>query len=155
MLPIAWLNWYQKPHYSRRCSRPRRTRLSRPLLEQLEDRALPSVTIAPTNNSGQGYVGLDFNHSGGFVPPDTCGAAGPTNYVETVNQTLAIYSPKATGASEASATGGSASTTGATFAALVDLSVAPSLRRPPDTTPSFTIGFIAAALFVISRATSR
>jgi uncharacterized repeat protein (TIGR01451 family) len=65
----------------------------------LEDRALPSVTIASTNNNGQGYSALDFNQSGGYVPPDTCGAAGPTNYVETVNQTLAIYNPKATGAS--------------------------------------------------------
>jgi uncharacterized repeat protein (TIGR01451 family) len=65
----------------------------------LEDRALPSVTIASTNNSGQGYAGLDFNASGGYVPPDTCGAAGPTNYVETVNQTVGLYSPKATGAS--------------------------------------------------------
>lgn len=63
---------------------------------------VPSVTITATNNSGQGYTGLDFNQSGGFVPPDTCGAAGPSNYVETVNQTLAIYSPKATGATEVS-----------------------------------------------------
>jgi hypothetical protein len=31
-------------------------------------------------------------------PPDSNGAAGPTSYVETVNQTVAIYSPKATGA---------------------------------------------------------
>jgi uncharacterized repeat protein (TIGR01451 family) len=56
------------------------------------------VAIAPTNNNGQGFVGLDFNRSGGYVPPDTSGAAGPTNYVETVNQTVAIFSPKATGA---------------------------------------------------------
>src|SRR6476661_7591758 len=47
------------------------------------------------------YSGLSFSQSGGFVPPDTCGAAGPSNYVETVNQTIAIYSPKATGASAA------------------------------------------------------
>src|SRR5262245_16118211 len=71
-------------------------------LELLEDRTIPSVTIAATNNNGNGYTGLDFNQSGGYVPPDTCGAAGPTNYVETVNQTLAIYSPKATGASKTS-----------------------------------------------------
>src|SRR5262249_18384118 len=83
-----------------RC-RPAATRLQRPWLrlELLEDRTVPSVTIAATNNSGQGYAALDFNHSGGYVPPDTVGAAGPTNYVETVNQTVAIYSPKATGAS--------------------------------------------------------
>jgi hypothetical protein len=68
-------------------------------LELLEDRSVPSVSITATNNNGNGYAGLDFNHSGGYVPPDTVGAAGPTNYVETVNQTVAIYSPKATGAS--------------------------------------------------------
>jgi uncharacterized repeat protein (TIGR01451 family) len=71
----------------------------RPALERLEDRTLPSVTIASTNNNGNGFAALDFNHSGGYVPPDTDGAAGPTNYVETVNQTVAIYSPKSTGAS--------------------------------------------------------
>ena len=64
------------------------------LLEQLEDRTVPS-TITLLNNNG--YAGLDFNQSGGYVPPDTNGAAGPSSYVETVNQTLAIYSPKATG----------------------------------------------------------
>ncbi len=68
-------------------------------LERLEDRTVPSVSIAPTNNNGQGYSALDFNQSGGYVPPDTNGAAGPSTYVETVNQTVAIYSPKATGAS--------------------------------------------------------
>jgi hypothetical protein len=72
-------------------------------LERLEDRTLLSVAIAATNNSGHGYAALSFNQSGGYVPPDTCGAAGPTNYVETVNQTLAIYNPKATGASATTA----------------------------------------------------
>jgi uncharacterized repeat protein (TIGR01451 family) len=72
------------------------------LLEALEDRTMPSVTIAPTNNNGKGYTGLDYNQSGGYVPPDTQGAAGPSNYVETVNQTIAIYSPKATGTTEVS-----------------------------------------------------
>src|SRR5205823_3819172 len=66
-------------------------------LERLEDRSLLSVTIAPTNNSGNGYSALDFSHSGGYVPPDTNGAAGPTSYVETVNQTVALYGSKATG----------------------------------------------------------
>jgi uncharacterized repeat protein (TIGR01451 family) len=58
---------------------------------------LPSVTIASTNNNGQGYAALDFNHSGGYVPPDTDGAAGPSGYVETVNQTVALYGNKSTG----------------------------------------------------------
>jgi uncharacterized repeat protein (TIGR01451 family) len=75
------------------------TRRRRPALERLEDRALPSVTIASTNNSGNGYAALDFNHSGGYVPPDTCGAAGPTSYVETVNQSIAVYPTKASNAS--------------------------------------------------------
>jgi uncharacterized repeat protein (TIGR01451 family) len=64
---------------------------------------MPSVSIVPTNNGGNGYTGLDFSQSGGTTfPPDSNGAAGPTSYVETVNQTVAIYSPKATGASEIS-----------------------------------------------------
>src|SRR5262245_41861385 len=66
-------------------------------LERLEDRSLLSVTIAPTNNSGQGYAALDFNHSGGYVPPDTNGAAGPSSFVETVNQEIALYGNKSTG----------------------------------------------------------
>jgi hypothetical protein len=66
--------------------------------EVLETNDKESFTA--TNISVQGaYAGLDFNQSGGYTPPDTCGAAGPTNYVETVNQTVGIYSPKATGTS--------------------------------------------------------
>jgi len=97
----TWIQRFSSPRLRdgrppRAASRALRSR--RPELERLEGRALLSVTIAPTNNNGQGYTGLDFNHSGGYVPPDTCGAAGPSSYVETVNQTLAIYSPKSTGA---------------------------------------------------------
>src|SRR5438552_9949124 len=66
-------------------------------VERLDERVLPSVSIL--NNGGNGYSGLSFNSSGGYVPPDTCGAAGPSVYVETVNQTLAVYSPKGTGTS--------------------------------------------------------
>ncbi|HEV3447967.1 MAG TPA: hypothetical protein VG099_25235, partial [Gemmataceae bacterium] len=78
--------------------RPAAARFERPWLELLEDRTAPTVSITSSNNNGHGYAALDFNQSGGFTPPDTVGAAGPTNYVESVNQTLAIYSPKATGA---------------------------------------------------------
>jgi uncharacterized repeat protein (TIGR01451 family) len=74
----------------------------RPRLELLETRTLPSVSIL--NNGGSGYSALHFSQTQGYVPPDTNGAAGPTNYVETVNQTLAIFSPKATGASSVSTT---------------------------------------------------
>ncbi len=83
-------------------SRSRKSRSHRSKLlevERLEDRTLLSVIITSTNNSGQGYTALDFNQSGGYIPPDSNGAAGPTNYVDTVNQEIAIYSPKATGAS--------------------------------------------------------
>jgi hypothetical protein len=74
------------------------------MLEGLENRTLLSVTIAATNNNGSGYAGLDNYVGAGWSPPDSQGAAGPTNYIETVNQKIAIYSPKATGASETSDT---------------------------------------------------
>ncbi|HEY8746695.1 MAG TPA: DUF11 domain-containing protein [Tepidisphaeraceae bacterium] len=94
MLNLAWL-LRRSPSVSRR--RTHRSALSCGLaVERLENRTLLSVTIL---NSG-GYAGLDFNQSsGGYVPPDTCGAAGPGVYVETVNQSIALYSPKSTGAS--------------------------------------------------------
>src|SRR5436305_14790040 len=63
----------------------------RPMLEGLESRTVLSVTIASS------YSALDFNQSGGYTPPDTDGAAGPTSYVETVNQAVALYGSKATG----------------------------------------------------------
>ncbi len=75
----------------------RATRSRRPELEGLEGRVVLSVTIAATNNSGHGYAALDFNQSGGFTPPDTSGAAGPSAYVETVNQAVALYGSKASG----------------------------------------------------------
>src|SRR4051812_35878301 len=68
----------------------------RPVVERFEDRTVPAVSIL--NNNGNGYAALSFNQSGGYVPPDTCGAAGPSAYVETVNQTVALYPNKATGA---------------------------------------------------------
>jgi hypothetical protein len=45
------------------------------------------------------YKGLDFYSSDAWDPPDTVGAAGPTSYIETVNATVAIFTPKDTGAS--------------------------------------------------------
>src|SRR6478672_6631297 len=62
-------------------------------LERLEERSVPAVSIL----NGGGYAGLSFNQSGGYVPPDTDGAAGPSAYVETVNQTVALYASKSTG----------------------------------------------------------
>jgi uncharacterized repeat protein (TIGR01451 family) len=72
-----------------------RRRVRRPLVERLEDRVVLSVSVL--NNSGNGYAALSFNQSGGYVPPDTNGAAGPSAYLETVNQELALYTAKATG----------------------------------------------------------
>jgi hypothetical protein len=60
----------------------------KPRLETLENRTLPTVNIL--NN----YTGLSEN---GFAPPDSQGAAGLTNFVETQNQDLAIFTPKTTG----------------------------------------------------------
>ena len=61
-----------------------------PVLEQLELRTLLSVSII--NGGGSGYVG---NGSGG--PPDVTGAAGPNSYLEVTNDTVTLFSPKATG----------------------------------------------------------
>jgi hypothetical protein len=52
----------------------------RPHLERLEDRLAPTVNIL--NN----FSGLQTTSA-----PDTCGAAGPDTYVETVNHSVAIY----------------------------------------------------------------
>jgi uncharacterized repeat protein (TIGR01451 family) len=95
-------NWWKQSLTSQK--RAGRRCAARLRLERLEDRSLPSVTIASTNNGGAGYAGLHFSQTQGYTPPDTCGAAGPSTYVETVNQTLAIFNPKATGAASTTAT---------------------------------------------------
>jgi uncharacterized repeat protein (TIGR01451 family) len=94
-----WLSRLSQPlaREDRTLARARGSRSTRLSLERLEDRTLLSVAIASTNNNGQGYSALDFNSSGGYVPPDTVGAAGPNSYVETVNQTVALYGNKSTG----------------------------------------------------------
>jgi autotransporter-associated beta strand protein len=81
------------------------------------------VQILPTNNGGNGYTGLDFAQTQGFVPPDSNGAAGPSSYINTVNQVVAIFTPKASGTTEVSDTfddffytqGGLAPTSGFSF----------------------------------------
>jgi hypothetical protein len=70
---------------------PEGQRRFRPRLEALEDRTLLTVQLLGH------YNGLDFDSSGGWSPPDTVGAAGPTSYIETNNFTVAIYTPKDTG----------------------------------------------------------
>jgi hypothetical protein len=54
-----------------------------PNVQALEDRCLPAVNLISS------FTGLAFPSSG-WYPPDTCGAAGPVKYVETVNQNLNI-----------------------------------------------------------------
>jgi uncharacterized repeat protein (TIGR01451 family) len=67
-------------------------------LERLEDRTVPAVTIL----NGGGAAGLNFYSStdslGNYVPPDTNGAAGPTAYVETVNQAIELFPTKGSSA---------------------------------------------------------
>jgi uncharacterized repeat protein (TIGR01451 family) len=96
---MAW-NWlfYRAAHpkFARRQTTRRKRTSCRLTLESLEERAVPAVSVL--NNSGSGYAALSFNQSGGYVPPDTVGAAGPSGYLETVNQSVALYTNKSTGA---------------------------------------------------------
>lgn len=57
-------------------------------VQQLEVRTLLTVSIA------HNFAGLDFNSSGGYVPPDTCSATGPSSTVETVNQEVRLFTAK-------------------------------------------------------------
>src|SRR5690349_9654339 len=61
----------------------------RAVAEQLEQRVFLSLTLRSS------YDGLVSGN-----PPDTGGAAGPNSYIETVNWTIGIYSPKATGTTQ-------------------------------------------------------
>lgn len=88
--------WLQRlSSHPRSAIRRRRNRDHLFGIQTLEVRTLLSVSVL--NNSGNGFSGLSFNQSGGYVPPDTNGAAGPSAYVETVNQSLALYTSKDTG----------------------------------------------------------
>ena len=48
----------------------------------------------------QNYAGLNEGQSGGFVPPDSQGAAGTVSFVETANQELALFPDKTTSVGE-------------------------------------------------------
>src|SRR5579872_1085798 len=87
--------WLRRLSATSRSATCRRKRCNPFGIQTLEVRTLLSVSVL--NNSGNGFSGLSFNQSGGYVPPDTNGAAGPSAYVETVNQSLAIYASKNTG----------------------------------------------------------
>src|SRR5262249_37868675 len=68
-------------------SRPAHRKLpsARPSIEALEARLVPTVSIL---NNFDGLI------SG--APPDTCGAAGPKSYVETVNSSVTIFGKNGT-----------------------------------------------------------
>ncbi len=79
-------------HGLRKPTLPKRRR---PLgLERLEDRTVPAVSIL----NGGGAAGLNFDTStnvyGNVRPPDDSGAAGPTAYVETVNEAIELFPTK-------------------------------------------------------------
>jgi uncharacterized repeat protein (TIGR01451 family) len=95
-MPERAMSWMTRLSPARPAPPRRRERRHGLLVEALERRAL--LTVSVLNNGGNGYSALSFNSSGGYVPPDTCGAAGPSSYVETVNQSVALYTNKATGA---------------------------------------------------------
>ena len=63
--------------------------------EELESRqALPPEVFAPTPRAtviSEGFAGMNFNNTLGFVPPDTHAATGPSHIIETVNTTFSIY----------------------------------------------------------------
>src|SRR6266851_5595617 len=88
------MSMLSKHHSSERLTRGTKVqRRFRPRLEVLEDRTLLAVNLL------HHYTGLDFAQSSdSVIPPDTNGAAGPTSYIEVVNDTIAIYTPKTTGA---------------------------------------------------------
>lgn len=96
MIPRSLSRWWQGLNFKTRNTTRRHSRSGLLRSESLEIRTLLSVSVL--NNSGQGFAGLSFNQSGGYVPPDTNGAAGPSSYVETVNQSVALYGSKNTGA---------------------------------------------------------
>src|ERR1041385_8514768 len=64
--------------------------------EELESRrAVPEPEVsAPTPRAAvisEGFAGMNFNDTLGFVPPDTHAATSATHIVETVNTNIAIY----------------------------------------------------------------
>jgi hypothetical protein len=82
--------------------RKRKTRLDlRAELEPLEIRTLLSVSLLSSYTGMNQLAAAGPNPKPGLVtiysPPDTTGAAGPTSYLETANQGISIYTPKATG----------------------------------------------------------
>src|SRR5262249_30738961 len=73
----SFRNWFSSRRNPIRNPRKNPTSGKKPQLrvENLEDRITPAVNLL------QSYDGINFAGSGGFVPPDTDGAAGPVAYV--------------------------------------------------------------------------
>jgi hypothetical protein len=79
-----------------RRSSPRTTRRRvLPAVEQFEGRTLLSLSI------GTNFTAADYSQSL-FIPPDTQGAAGPTQLVETINGAVSVYSKTGTRISQTS-----------------------------------------------------
>jgi hypothetical protein len=77
--------------FPRRAAGRRGLRISHLRVEELEPRT------APTVNALSSFAGMNYGNAPGSVPPDTIAASGPTEIVETVNTSIAIY-PKTGGA---------------------------------------------------------
>jgi hypothetical protein len=83
--------WFRRPpRRNARHASPMSRRRVILTLEQLENRIVPTVNLLSNFN------GIDQAHSFGYTPPDTQGAAGSNSYVETVNQSIAIYNKTGT-----------------------------------------------------------
>jgi hypothetical protein len=88
MLHHLWRKWRAKRSHGRNARTRKQRHPFKPHFILLEDRVLPSITVL------SGFNGMNNT---GWYPPDTNLAVGPTQVVEVVNQTLAIYN-KSTGA---------------------------------------------------------
>src|SRR5262245_61054361 len=105
MFPSSWRNWLQRTFQSiRGRGRRRPSQVSallprRPQLERLEDRTVPTVALTSYNglNFGQTAAIQAFTIGGAATPPDPQGAVGPFSYVEAVNLSVAIFSPRTNG----------------------------------------------------------
>ena len=75
--------------------RPAVAHSRRPGVEALRARTVPAVSIL--NNSGNGYAAPELQPERRVRPARHLRAAGPSAYVETVNQAVALYNSKATG----------------------------------------------------------
>src|SRR5262245_25675463 len=105
MFSSPWRNWVRRLSLALwgrgRRQRRRIAAISsrRPQLERLEDRTVPTVALTSYNglNFGQTAAIQAFTIGGAATPPDPQGAVGPFSYVEAVNLSVAIFSPRTNG----------------------------------------------------------